>query len=244
MSQANRHALGGGVRLNARFTEDGTLVNPTSIELTVRAPSGADSVYTWPPDSIIQNDGTGVFFADLVPAEEGVYLYRWVGDEPQAALEGRFEVYSQFTATPEGLQRTYTYDLSNAVGLVRFHTDDRDLSRVNESLALEQRSAVWSDEEIQAALDAVGGSVLRASARLLRVLAVNRNLLVQSRRIGKTDVDYGNVRRDLLDAAKMLEEQDANDTGGAHAPADGIAEQVWDDFSLRHVVVNAASRDY
>ena len=197
----SKYPLGQGVRLNARFREDGVLTSPTDVELTVRSPAGVDTVYTCPPDSVIGEDSAGVFHAELEPASEGLWLYRWVGIDPSAVLEGRFEVYSIFTAGPTGLQRSYTYDLSTAIGEVRLNINDNDLSRVGEDELPQYRSAVFADEELAAFLTRRGDDVMRATALALRVLAANKNLLAQSRRIGPTTVDYGSVRDDLLKQA-------------------------------------------
>lgn len=240
---ARGYPLGSAVRLNATFRVGSVATDPDSIALTVRDPAGADTVHAWPPNGVIVKDSVGVFHADVEPAAEGTWLFKWLSDDPIAAVEGRFEVFSAFTPTPTGLQRTYSYDLSTDVGKVRLNVDDRDMTRVGDEVPLERRSCVWSDEEVQAVLDATGG-VLRASARLLVVLAGNKQLLVQSRRIASTTVDYGSVRSDLLRQARaFLDDADVTEPVGATTPADGVAEMVHDDFSWRQVLDNQAMRE-
>lgn len=132
---------------------------------------------------------------------------------------------------------TYTYDLDTDIGKVRFYTDDRDLTRVADEVPFEQRSAVWTDEEVQLMLDDAG-SVNLAIARALETLANNRQLLVQSRRIGQTAVDYGDIRAALLKQAANWRAQ----ASGSTVPADGIAEQVYNDFGYRRILDNRAQR--
>lgn len=127
---------------------------------------------------------------------------------------------------------TYTYDPATAVGHVRLYTDDRDMSAADEALAIEKRSVIFADEEVQVFIDVNGGDLLLAAAHALRTIANNRSLFVARRRIGRTDVDFGELRRDLLKQA------DAFETQAQQGPADGFAEVVYDDFGLRRVVIN------
>jgi hypothetical protein len=110
------------------------------------------------------------------------------------------------------------------------------MSSVSTSLPLEQRSAVWSDTEIQAVLDASGQDVYLAASKLLIVLAANRSLLVQSRKVGKAELDYGGIRKDLLAQAAALRQI------SIETPADGLAEVVWTDFDMRQIITNVILR--
>jgi len=104
------------------------------------------------------------------------------------------------------------------------------------------RSAIFTDAEIQVFLASVG-DVFSAAALALQTIAINRVLLVQRRQIGKTDVDYGDLRADLLKAADALREQAVLVGSDGFAPADGYAEHVWDDFSMREIYGNVVMRE-
>jgi hypothetical protein len=245
MSQ-EAYVLGNGVSLFADFTDvDGNPVDPSAITLTVRAPDGSDSTFTWPPEGSItqvrdasDNPVVGSYKHTFLPDQEGLYRYQWVSTTPSGAIEGTFLVYTAFTPGPNN---SYTYDLATDIGKLRLNIDDRDLRQVTADVPLGQRTAIFSDEELQAFLDAEG-TVSRASAKALITIANNRQLLVQSRRIGNTDVDYGAVRRDLLAQAKALLDLDSGQFS-ENAPADGTAEIAYNDFGLRDVIFDAQLRD-
>jgi hypothetical protein len=110
------------------------------------------------------------------------------------------------------------------------------MSSVSTSLPLEQRSAIFTDEEIEEFLALSANDVLRAAAKGLVTIAGNRSLLVQSRRVGKAELDYGSVRKDLLAQA------DALITQSIQQPADGYVEQIWDDYGMRRLVTNTQLR--
>lgn len=234
------YTLGNGVGITGTITDSsGALADPSSLTLTVRHPDGTEDVYTYPPTGIITQVSVGQYLGAVLPDAEGVWLYRWVSSSPDSATEGSFIVASRFTDGPAGLPATYTYDLDTDIGKVRMNIDDRDLSSVALTTPINQRSAVFSDEEITSALSdaTVAGDVNVATARLLMVLANNRNLLVQSRRIGRTQVDYGAIRADLLRQAQSFIDL------SERTPADGYAEIFYDDFSGRQIVWNRLLRD-
>lgn len=131
---------------------------------------------------------------------------------------------------------TYTYDPANDLGKVRMYIDDRDLTRTADTVPYAQRSAIFSDEEINAFLTAAGGNVHYAAALALTTIAGNRQLLVMSRRIGRTTIDFGNVRRDLLAQARELLKISQDLNGGVFAPADGVAEIAYNSFVLRDML--------
>jgi hypothetical protein len=222
----------------AHYLLDGVLTDPSVPRITIRDSLGIAQV----TDAIPTRISTGIWqYSYDVPlgAQIGVWTDEWQGTISGQALGpilGYFEVLPVGAIAPVP-SSTYTYNLATAVGKVRLLTDDRDMSSVSTSLPLEQRSAVWTDEEIESVLTDVGGSVYGAAANLLRVLASNRSLLVQSRRVGKAELDYGSVRRDLMALAK--EYTDAENA----TPADGLAEMVWDDFTYRRALENTALRN-
>ncbi len=80
-----------GVVLSATFTVGGTLTNPSSVTLTVRAPDGTEST----PTPV--NDSTGKYHANVTPTEApGSYVYLWEGTgTDQATIPGSFFVRRQ-----------------------------------------------------------------------------------------------------------------------------------------------------
>lgn len=131
---------------------------------------------------------------------------------------------------------TYTYDIGTAVGQLRFLVQDHDMSSIAPETPLEQRSAAFSDEELAFVLTQQP-DLLSAAAMTLRVWASNKQLIVQLRRNGKTELDYGDIRRDLLAAADAYEAQ-ANSTA-----ADATAEVNWNAFSERRILWNEMLRE-
>lgn len=116
------------------------------------------------------------------------------------------------------------------------YIDDRDISSVSLTLPMEQRSAIFTDEEISALLSQCGQDVMYSSALALITISGNRQLLVQSRRIGKTVVDYGQVRKSMQDQAFALIQL------SNMQPADALAEVAWNDFDFRQILLNVQLR--
>lgn len=225
------YPLGQTVTLTARFTVGGVLTDPSSTALTVRSPSG--TVTTPTPDA----PSTGVRTYLLVCNEPGLWTYRFEGTGAAAGvLEGSLNVA---TSQPVDGVPAYTYDLTTNVGKVRLYTDDHDFSNVDPTLTSDQRSAIFTDEELAVFLSDNGDVVYRAAAAVLRVISASRALMVQSRRIGETAVDYGSAREHLLKQATEYERLADIDTGGVEDAADGIAMQSWNDFSERRIMVDA-----
>lgn len=214
--------------------------DPVTVNLRVQDPAGVEMLYTYdgatPP---IVKDSVGRYHADLNPPNGGLWQYKWegIGGGATGARAGSFYIQPDFVGSDD-----YTYDLATDIGVVRLLIDDRDLSHVV-GLPLEKRSAIFSDAEIQQFLTQQH-TVYGAAAVALITIAGNRSLLVRSRRIGDTDVDFGDVRRDLLAQADALQKQAILIGTDANAPADGIAEQAWTEFSARQIIINESLRDY
>lgn len=227
--------------LTAAFTVDGVATDPTTVTLVVEAPDGTTVTYLYGTDAIPVREGTGLYSADVPALAVGRWEYRWSGTGTAAgASEGSFAIGTEIGRPP-----SWTYDLATATGQVRLMIDDRDLSAVGAGTRPRKRSAIFSDEEIAVFLDdaRAGGSPTVAAALALIVVSGNRQLLVQSRRIGDTVVDFGRVREDLLKQAAAL-------VGGQHqlelltspAPADAIVSHTWTDFAYREILIDAAVR--
>lgn len=137
----------------------------------------------------------------------------------------------------------YTYVPATPIGQLRLYIDDRDMSQIDPESPLETRSAIFTDVELSVFLGSNLSIPYLAAAEALTVIAGNRSLLVQSRRIGNTTVDYGNARADLLRQAAAFREL-YNTQVGTLAPADGIAEIAYDDFAMRRIITNSGIRKW
>ncbi len=237
-----------------------SVIRGQNIDLDVRYEDGSGALTdpANPYADVIDPLGTQ-FLVHVVPVRMGLGLYRYVFAAPLNAMlstwtinwYGTFvgpvqvgPVPDYFNVLPIGAivvvpSGSYTYDPSSDNGYIRLCIDDRDLSLVDSNLPYEQRSCIFSDEEIADVLAHSGYDVNYAIARLLIVIANNRSLLIQSRRVGRTQIDFGNIRSDLLKQAQAFVELAA---AGA-IPADGYAEIAYDDFSIRRIIVNTQLRN-
>lgn len=81
----NAFDVGDTVRLTATFRDpDGNLMDPASVTLQIRKPSG--EVVSVP----VVRDSTGVYHGDVTVDESGLWTYRWYA--PGGAEEGAFFV--------------------------------------------------------------------------------------------------------------------------------------------------------
>lgn len=227
---------GNSIVREAHYFLDGVLTDPTLPRVTFRDSLGIAQLV----DAVPYRVSAGIFQYNY-PVPLGAALGVWT-DEWQGVLAGQSAgpIISYFSVLPIGTiapvpSSTYTYNLATDVGRVRLLIQDNDMSSVSTSLPLEQRSAAFTDEELQYLLDE-RHDVWRAASAALRVWAANKQLIVIARRIGKTDVDYGAIRRDLLAQA------DAYDKQANEQPADALAEVNWDDFSMRQILTNVYLR--
>lgn len=237
-------ARGGEVQLNALFqTGGGAAADGTLVSFLLRDPSSAVVVGPFGIPPVVDEPGIGEYsYTWSVPigADLGDWTAEWTGlilGEQVAGFELVEVVLAGSVSTGD-----YTYDTSSAVGQVRLYIDDRDLTRVANSIPLEQRSAIFADDEIQVFLDASNSVVLYAAALGLNTIANNRNLLVQSRRLGKTTVDFGQARKDYTAQANELRKRADEQGLGAMAPALAFAEIAYTDFGLRTIILNTDLR--
>lgn len=235
---------GNDITLEAHYHLNGVLIDPAFPRVTVRNSLGVAVVLDATPDNI----AVGIFqytYPVLLTDELGIWAFEWQGviaGQSVGPIAEQFEVLPIGAIAPSP-SASYSYNLATAVGQVRLLIDDRDMSSVSTALPLEQRSAIFTDEEIQQFLTDQGDSTYLAAAIALTTIAGNRQLLVMSRRIGKTEVNYGPVRKDLLDQAKQLRGLADLTAGGLNAPADGIAEQFLTDFAGRQIIENRWMRE-
>lgn len=89
----NSYHIGAVVRLKIAFTnQEGTAVDPGTVRAKVKTPLGVVTTYTYPTDGI-QRTGTGVYYYDVEPAQQGVWKFRWEGTgSNKGANESAFEM--------------------------------------------------------------------------------------------------------------------------------------------------------
>lgn len=58
-------------------TAEGVDVDPTTVSLDLRSPSGIETSYVYLTDDEIQKDTTGDYICDVTPDEPGRWVYRW-----------------------------------------------------------------------------------------------------------------------------------------------------------------------
>lgn len=235
MQSVNR---GSNIPLEAHYKNgSGTLQDPVSPRISIYDPAVTAIVSNATPIRI----STGIYtytYSVTLSDPIGIWEAAWQGtvDSQALAAEENFQVLPLASLTPV-INGSYTYDLSSSIGQVRMYLDDRDLSSVSSVLPLEQRSAIFTDEEIGVFITQAQGDVMYASALGLITISGNRQLLVQSRRIGKTVVDYGEVRKSLQTQAQQLIKM------SNMQPADALAEIAWTDPAFRQILINAQLRD-
>lgn len=121
---------------------------------------------------------------------------------------------------------SFTYSLSTSIGRVRLNINDRT------------EPATFSDEELQAFLDQVGGDVNMATALAFFTLAGQST--GSSKRISA-----GEYSEDLSDGAKQyLELAKAFAAQAADVPAEAIAENPATEPGFRQFLVNEILRGH
>lgn len=227
---------GNSITLDAQYKNGaGVVEDPTTPLVSVYNSSNVAQLVGAIPTRV----STGVYtyaYAVSGSADPGTWYIIWSGTVDGQALTTTeyFEVILAGSITPS--DATYTYDLSTPIGKIRMYIDDRDLSLTSSLVPLEERSAIFSDEELTAMYYDCVNDVMYASARALVTISGNRQLLVRTRRIGKTVVDYGNAAENLREQAMQLIKM------SNMQPADALAEISWTDPAFRQILVNAQLR--
>ncbi len=80
------YRLGQRVRLSVTFRVDGVLTDPTTVTLKVMDPEGNIDTYVYGV-STVQKESLGVYYADIIPDEEGEWNYRYEGTGTCTAVE-------------------------------------------------------------------------------------------------------------------------------------------------------------
>lgn len=66
----------------------GNAVDPTTLTIVVRAPSGTETTYTYGTDAVVVKSSTGVYQMDLSLTEQGKWKYDWTGTGTAQGSEG------------------------------------------------------------------------------------------------------------------------------------------------------------
>jgi hypothetical protein len=217
-----------------RINSGGTLVleDPGTVTATVESPSGLETN----PNPIRQS--IGVYTISFTADEAGLWHYRIVGDAPAAGVtEGDIQIADSHVLDSDPAA-DYTYDLSTDIGRVRMLIDDRDFSAISSSIPRGERSAIFDDDEVQAFIT-LEGSVYDAAAVALLAIAGNKNLMVKRRELDGANVDFGDLRKDLLKQAEQYRILAEDVDGGSGKPADGFAEVNHGEFSEEEIIVNS-----
>lgn len=129
---------------------------------------------------------------------------------------------------------TYTIDMSSYIGLVRLRIFDRD-----------PLNPVFQDEDISAVYTTLERSnIKRTAAFLLETIATQQALILKVMKNLQLSTDGAKLADSLRLQAKELRAQaDIEDTFLDGSTAFDWAEQVFDEFSERELIVKELLRD-
>jgi hypothetical protein len=225
------YPLGQPVRLTALFEDAAGLpANPDVVSLLVWDPAGISSA------PVPTSNVTGTWFYDLVTTSAGNWTYEFRGTGSVDAVQT-----GAFYVQPAVQTVRYSYDITTDVGRLRHYIDDHDFTSVDPTTPREQRSAIFTDDEIEEFLRAESDNLYAAVGMALMTIATNRALLVQRRDLDGASVDFGSLRSDLMKAADAWTTR-AN-RSDRDVPADGIAEVGWSPFAERRILINSLLRE-
>jgi len=90
---AGYYDVGDRVRLTANFKDDlGADTDPTTVVVSVAAPDGTITSYTYGTDPEVTKASVGNYAYEETMTTEGSVQYRWVATTPDGAGEGSFIV--------------------------------------------------------------------------------------------------------------------------------------------------------
>lgn len=137
----------------------------------------------------------------------------------------------------------YTIDQTN--GIVTLTS----VPTVGARVVIEYAAVVFSDEEVQALLDASGSNTFLAAAHLLWAWAADASRLAQKETrsggsgFGLVTLDTSVRARELRLSAKALYDLWAISDAGINAPADGLTEIPWTDQQANRYINTRLDRD-
>lgn len=103
LQEFNSYDFGDLVYVKGEFTDKdtGDPLDPTTISITVRSPSGVITTYLYLTDSEVVRDSTGIYHAAIDATESGMWYYRWWSTgSGQASDEQRYEVLEALAVEP------------------------------------------------------------------------------------------------------------------------------------------------
>ena len=95
----NEFTYGELVRLTATFTQNSTLLDPSTVTLIVDEPNSTGLVVTNASTSMV-NPSVGTFYYDYDASSTGLIEYRWKSASPQGARESWFTVAQSRVPNP------------------------------------------------------------------------------------------------------------------------------------------------
>lgn len=66
-------------RVTYRDPDSGSLVDPATVSVTIRPPSGTLTTYDYGQDAELSKVSTGVYQVSIALTEVGTYKWKWVG---------------------------------------------------------------------------------------------------------------------------------------------------------------------
>lgn len=130
MAAPRRYVLGEMVTADVVFRQNSVATDPTSFDLIVAKPGDVDQTFHWPdppgPAGPIVRDSAGVFHADLITTEKGLWAYRFVAAGSGAsAAEGEFWVQSKVSDLLDLMISGEDYEgVRNLLGVTEIDVDD------------------------------------------------------------------------------------------------------------------------
>lgn len=88
--------------------DQGILVDPSNLTLTVKTPSGASTTYLYPSAPIVRSS-VGVYYAEFVLSEIGVWEYEWATTTPSRADGGQVYVEADPVISTPGVGSVADY---------------------------------------------------------------------------------------------------------------------------------------
>lgn len=85
---ANQYDIGDVVRISAAFKNMAkVLVDPTTITLEIKNPSGTIITWVYDVDPEVIRTGAGVYYADYLIEKSGIHYFKWFGTGDVTAAE-------------------------------------------------------------------------------------------------------------------------------------------------------------
>lgn len=99
----NTYPVNDTVTLTETYAPGGVATDPDTVTLTVRAPNGAESVYTYSGGGLTKVS-TGVYQKNVVPTATGLWAYEWAGTGAAPGVrQAQFYVEDALTRIANGL---------------------------------------------------------------------------------------------------------------------------------------------